>query len=169
MLNHRPSTLELGGNRQHLDVATRRLPESFKHFQCWRKKIGWGMHARADVADERTFQMDAGRFRTPITRRSVSLLNRIRQFLERRQGLIHGRSHCRWKIRGHPVLEEQFLDRRQRVGGSLHDVMSRAAMNVHINETRHQRGITQIDNASTARNLALGGRRNPGDRAVFDE
>src|SRR5438445_10877891 len=104
------------------------------------------MYARAKVANERTLEVDAGGLRTPAPPSYASFLDRIRKPLKRSQRLIHGSSHRGGKIRGHAMLAEQFLHRRQRVSGALHHIMPRPAVNVHINETRHHRGHTTANN-----------------------
>ena len=127
------------------------------------------MYARAKVANERTLEVDAGGLRTPVPPSYASFLDRIRKPLERSQRLIHGSSHRGGKIRGHAMLAEQFLHRRQRVRGALHHIMPRSAVNVHINETRHHRGITKIDNSSAPRNLATGGGADIDHHTIFQE
>jgi hypothetical protein len=64
---------------------------------------------------------------------------------------------------------EQLLDRRQRLGGIVHDVVSSAAVNVKINVTRRHHAIAEVGHGDSGGSLSPAPSGNFEDASLLDE
>src|SRR5580658_1511864 len=117
--------------------------------------------------------MDSERESPGLTIRTVilafALFDRIRQVFEGAQSLIHRSGDGGGKVTRDPVAREQVLNRRQRVGDVVHDVVSGAAMNVNIYVTRRHHALAEIGNRNSGGKLAAVPSGNFEDASVLDE
>ncbi len=62
-----------------------------------------------------------------------------------------------------------MFDRRQRIGGLIHDVISGAAVNVKINVTRRHHGVAEVRRSNSGRNLPAATSRDFEHASLIDE
>src|SRR6266404_6384740 len=67
------------------------------------------------------------------------------------------------------MSREQLFNRRQRLGGIVHDVVSGAAVNVKINVTRCDSVVAKVGRRSSRGNLAAAPSGNIDDTSLLDE
>ena len=106
------------------------------------------------MADEWPLKMDSKREgpNRAIFVISFALFDRIREPFECAQSRIHRSGDRGWKITRDPMSREQLLDRRQRFGGIVHDVVSGAAVNMKVNVTWRHHAITEVSRGNTSGN-----------------
>src|ERR1035437_4591993 len=123
------------------------------------------------MADEWPLKMDSEREGSTLAIPTVllALFDRICQPFEGAQGRIHRSGDGGWKITRDPMPREQLFDRRQRLGGIVHDVVSGAAVNVKINVTRRHHAIAEVGHRNSGGNLPAGPRGNFEDASLLDE
>ena len=88
---------------------------------------------------------------------------------QRTQSRIQGGGNGSREITGNAMMREHFFDRRKRVRGLVHDVVSSAAMDVKIDEPRSDEGIAEVANRYCLRNGVSAARTNIEDASRFDE
>src|ERR1035441_9098962 len=166
--------VQFRSNRHHPNPAARRLPELLESVQFRSQQIFRRMHPAARMADEGPLQMNSEREGSTL---DVILLiiillaifDCIRQPFECAQSQIHRSADGGWEITGDPMPREKLLDRRQRLGGIVHDVVSSAAVNVKINVTRRYPAITEIAPTNHGGSLSPAPSGNFEDSSLLDE
>src|SRR6266481_3824817 len=129
------------------------------------------MHPATRMADEWPFKMDSERessnLAIPII--SFALFDGVRQPFKCAQSRIHRSGDGGWKITGDPVTREQLFDRRQRLSGVVHDVVSGAAVNMKVNETRRDYAMDEVARRNSGGNLAATPSGNVDDASPLDK
>src|ERR1017187_7692710 len=161
-------------NRHHPNPAARRLPELLERAQLRSQQIFRRMHPAPRMANEWPLKMNSEREGSTL---DVILLiivllaifDCIRQPFECAQSRIHRSADGGWEITGDPMPREQLLDRRQRLGGIVHDVVSSAVVNVKINVTRRYHAIAEIGHGNSGGSLSPAPSGNFEDASLLDE
>ena len=167
--------LQFGSNSHHANAPARRLPEPLKQSHRRSQQIFRRMCASPRMADEWSFKMDTERESPNLAIRimsfeiSFALFDGIRQSFKGAQLQIHRSSDGSRKITRDPMPRQQLLDRRQRLGGIVHDVISGAAVNVKINVTRRDYATAEVGYGNSGGNLATTPSGNLDDVSVLDE
>ncbi len=133
------------------------------------------MYPASRVADEWPLKMDSERAGSNLVICILSfeiqfaLFDRIRQPFEGAQSRIHRSGDGGWKITSDAMPRQQLLDRRQRLSGIVHDVVSGTAVNVKINVARSHHAIAEVGHGNSGGNLAIAPSGNVDDASVLDE
>ena len=126
-----------------------------------------------EVREERAFEVDSEReganLRILIGMFAFPHFDRIRQPVECAQSRFHRSGDSSRKITRDPVPRQQLFDRRQRLGGIVHDVVSGAAVNVKINVTRRHNAIAKIAHRNSGGKLPAAWSGNFEDASLLDE
>jgi hypothetical protein len=141
------------------------------------------MHAAAGVADEWALKMDSewdgailaigilscGRMFMLVFAIALTFFDCIGQAFERPQSRIHGGGDGGGEITRDAVPGQQLFDCRERLGAFVHDVVSGAAMNVKIDETRRHHVIAEIEERDSSGNIAAALSGNFENASLLDE
>ncbi len=163
--------LQFWSDRHHANPATRRLPEPLEAGQLRSQQIPRRVHPPARMADEWPLQMNSewAGLNLAIPILSFALFDGVRQPFECAKSRLHRSGDGGWKITRDPMPREQLLDRRQRLGGVVHDVISGAAVNVQINVTRRHHAVAEVGHRNPGGNLAAAASGNFEDTSLLDE
>jgi hypothetical protein len=131
------------------------------------------------MADEWSLKVDAERESSTLDVRifsfvqsralSFAIFDRIRQPFQCAQSRIHRSADGGWEITRDPMTREQLLDRRQRLGCIVHDVVSSAAVNVKINVSRRHHAIAEIGHGNSGGSLSPAPSGNFENAPLIDE
>jgi len=137
------------------------------------------MYPALRMAEERPLKMDSKRHGPTLAVRilpfailrafSFALFDRIRQPFQRAQSRIHWSGDGGGKVTRDSMPREQLLDRRQRLGAIVHDVVSSAAVNVKINVTRRHHAIAEVGHGNSGGSLSPPPSGNFEDASLLDE
>src|ERR1700691_849297 len=96
------------------------------------------MHSAPGVANEWSLNMNSDRKgASPVIGvLERATFNSICQPFECAQSCIHGSGDRSWEITRDAVPRQQLFNRRQRIGGIVHDVISGTAVNMKVNVAR---------------------------------
>ena len=177
--NNLGRALQFGSDRHHANPAARRLPEPLEQGQRRSQQIFRRVYPSPRMAEERPLKMDAEREGPTLAIRILllalsfafecALFDRIRQPFECAQSRIHRSGDGGREITRDPMPREQLFDRRQRLGGIVHDVISGVAVNVKINVTRRHHAIAEIRHRNSGGNLPAAPSGNFEDASLLDE
>ena len=113
--------------------------------------------------------MDANRPGSQAIAGSGVTFDRVRQALQGRQGAIHWRRDGGGKIGGNAVSAEQPFYRRQGIQGGFHHIVACSAMDVHVDEARHEDSISKVDDPRPTRNFTAFRATDTRHHTVFHE
>ena len=143
-------------------MSARGLPETIEDLDGWLDQILRWMHATALVTEKRSLKMDAEGTRRDgvaiLVRLSFSCFNGVGEAIECGIGRVQRCSHRGGKVSGDAVGREELAQPRQFGGHRPHEIDTRAAVHVHVEEPRGQRGVAEIDYCCAGRDV-IGGAR----------
>src|SRR5208337_1975658 len=163
--------LQFWSNRHHANPAARRLREPLEQAKRRSQQIFQRMHPATRMTEEWPLKMDPQRASSTLTIFIVAFarFDRIRQPLKCTQSCIHWSGDSGRKITRDSMPRQQSLDCRQRLGGSVHDVIAGAAVNVKVNVTRRNHKIAEIAHSNSGGNLPAAPGGNVEDASLVDE